>query len=241
MYTKLFGEIIHSTIWLEPLPHKVVFVTMLAMCDDRGEVRASTPGLARAAGVTREECEMALKSFMEPDKDSRSQEYEGRRIKEVDGGWKMLNHEKYRQLRSIEERRAYQADWMANKRKKDKESGKEIKPKKNVVSKENLPKDISEKLWHEWMGVRRSKKAINTQTAISSLITSLKKIEDHGEWSMDQAITIAIENSWKSIKLEWLINQKGVTNGQNRIASRTPTGADAASGLLHKIIDGSYS
>ena len=138
-YTKLFTEIIHSTIWTSSLTDKVVWITMLAMADDRGQCRASVPGLARIAGVSREECLIALNSFLKPDIDSRSQEYEGRRIKEIDGGWLLINHAKYRQLRSAEERKKYQADWMANKRRKDKESEKETKK----FIKPNL-KDIEE-------------------------------------------------------------------------------------------------
>lgn len=204
-YTKLFTEIIHSTIWTSSLTDKVVWITMLAMADDRGQCRASVPGLARIAGVSREECLTALGSFLSPDLDSRSQEYEGRRIKEIDGGWLLINHAKYRQLRSAEERKKYQADWMANKRRKDKELGKEtikfIKPKENI-----LPEDISQKLWDEWMAVRKSKKAVNSQTAIDALVKSLENIQAHGRWTKDDAIKIAIENSWKSIKLQWLEN-----------------------------------
>lgn len=119
-YTKLFSEIIHSTIWAESVTTKIVWVTMLAMADDRGEVRASVPGLAKAAGVTLGECEVALKCFASPDEYSRSKEFEGRRIEEVDGGWLMLNHAKFRAIRSAEERREYKRKWTADKRKKDK-------------------------------------------------------------------------------------------------------------------------
>jgi hypothetical protein len=63
---------------------------------DTGIVEASIPGLANRAGVTIEETEAALKSFLSPDPYSRTKDYEGRRIKEVDGGWLLLTYNKHR-------------------------------------------------------------------------------------------------------------------------------------------------
>jgi hypothetical protein len=102
-YTKLFNSIIHSTIWEAEYHVKIVWVTMLAMADKDGVVFASIPGLARASNVTLEECEASLESFMAPDTYSRSQEYEGRRVEVVKGGWRLLNHEYYRRLMSRED------------------------------------------------------------------------------------------------------------------------------------------
>lgn len=95
-WSKLFGSIVTSTVWREDLPTKVVWITLLAMKDKDGVVHGSVPGLAHLAGVSVDECERALEKFKGPDKWSRSQENEGRRIEAVDGGWVVLNHVKYR-------------------------------------------------------------------------------------------------------------------------------------------------
>jgi hypothetical protein len=95
-FTKLDSEILTSTIWSESAATKVVWITILAMMDRRSEVHGSVPGLARIAGVETEECRQALQAFMLPDKDSRSKEHEGRRLREIDGGWLVLNGDKYR-------------------------------------------------------------------------------------------------------------------------------------------------
>lgn len=116
-YTKLFSEIIGSTIWDEEPYIKIVWITMLAMKDDRHEVKASIPGLAHLARVSRDQCEIALEKFLSPDPDSRSQENEGRRIEEIDGGWHVLNGEKYRKQRSEEERKEYMRTYMQRYRK----------------------------------------------------------------------------------------------------------------------------
>lgn len=100
-YAKLFSSILDSTVWETPLHVRVVWIAMMAMKDRRGVVEASVPGLAKRAGVTREQAEEALSCFLSPDPDSRSKEFEGRRIEEVDGGWILLNHSKYRDKQSI--------------------------------------------------------------------------------------------------------------------------------------------
>lgn len=97
-FTKLHSSILDSTVWDLPIATRIVWITMLAMADRDGWIAASVPGLAKRAGVTRDECEAALSAFLGPDPDSRSQEYEGRRIAKVDGGWSLLNYAKYRAL-----------------------------------------------------------------------------------------------------------------------------------------------
>lgn len=73
---------------------------MLAMADQNGIVNASVGGLARRANLTREECDAALSTLLAPDPDSKSPEHEGRRIEALDGGWLVLNHRAYRDLRT---------------------------------------------------------------------------------------------------------------------------------------------
>jgi len=123
-FTKLFNSILDSTIWQEPLETKVVWITMLAMCDRTGEVHASVPGLAKRAGVTLQQCNAALACLESPDEYSRTKTHDGRRIREIDGGWELLNHAKYRALLSAEERREYnknkQAQYRAEKAEREK-------------------------------------------------------------------------------------------------------------------------
>ena len=99
-YTKLFNSILSSTVWREDLPTKVVWITMLALADRDGDVEASIPGLAHLAGVAIEEAEAAIAKFLSPDKYSRSPAHDGRRIVAIDGGWHLLNHDKYREKMS---------------------------------------------------------------------------------------------------------------------------------------------
>ena len=119
-FTKLFSSILDSTIWQEPAHTKLTWITMLAMVDRHGEVHASIPGLAARTGVSIQECEEALASFQTPDPYSRTKDYEGKRVKVIDGGWALLNHGKYCALLNAEERREYNRRKQSEYRAKDK-------------------------------------------------------------------------------------------------------------------------
>jgi hypothetical protein len=102
-FVKIFGSLLSSTVWVgQPAHRKLMWITMLVRADQDGYVASSIPGLARDSEVTIAECEDALAHFMAPDRYSRTKEHDGIRIEEVDGGWVLLNHKKYRELRSRE-------------------------------------------------------------------------------------------------------------------------------------------
>lgn len=115
-FTKLFSSITESTIWAEPDHVRIVWITMLAMCDRQGRVYATIPGLAGRARVSVEQCEEALTKFLSEDKYSRSKEFGGRRIEEIDGGWMLLNYERYRELRDSEADKEKKRKWAAKHR-----------------------------------------------------------------------------------------------------------------------------
>jgi hypothetical protein len=105
MYVKLFGSILDSSIWSTDLATRVVWITMLTMADEYGIVYASVDGLANRARISEPECRKALKTLLAGDRNSRTKNdrgttLEGRRIEELEGGWQVINYQKYRELRS---------------------------------------------------------------------------------------------------------------------------------------------
>jgi hypothetical protein len=96
-FTPLYGSILTSTIWAEDAETRLVWITMLAMADASGYVGASIPGLAHAARVSVPGCDKAIKKFLAPDPYSRTKEYDGKRIEEADGGWRLLNYDRHRE------------------------------------------------------------------------------------------------------------------------------------------------
>lgn len=133
-FTKLFAEILDSTIWRETNETRLVWITMLAMADKHGDVMASVPGLADRSRVTLQECETALDCLMAPDPYSRTTDFEGRRIATIDGGWHLLNHAKYRRKMNEEERREYNRVKQAERRARLKAEEKRCQTLSNVVN-----------------------------------------------------------------------------------------------------------
>jgi len=118
-YTKLHYSLVTSTIWREANHIRVAWITMLAIGDKNGEVMASIPGLADICRISIPEMEEALASFMAPDPYSRTKDFDGRRIEEIDGGWALLNHPKYRRMASIDYKIEAAAERQARKRSRD--------------------------------------------------------------------------------------------------------------------------
>ena len=104
-YTKLFSSITESTIWVADNETRLCWICMLAMADKYGRVWGSIPGLANRTRISVEGCRKAIAAFLAPDEDSRTKDLDGRRIIEIDGGWQLVNHEKYRAIRDSDERR----------------------------------------------------------------------------------------------------------------------------------------
>lgn len=122
-FTKLFGSIVTSTVWQEPHTTVRVWITMMAESDQNGCVYAAVPGLAHLAKVTIPECEAALDTFLSPDPYSRTPDHEGRRIEKIDGGWRLLNHAKYRGMMTRESIRESKRDYMRRVREQAKAGG----------------------------------------------------------------------------------------------------------------------
>lgn len=106
-YTKLFGSILTSSVWQEPSHVRLVWITFLALCNKDGIIEAAVPGIAHVARVDLKEAEEAIKVLCSPDEYSRNMDYDGRRIEKIDGGWRVLNFEQYRNKLSEADRREY--------------------------------------------------------------------------------------------------------------------------------------
>lgn len=118
-FALLWGKILESSLWVkESKETRLVWVTMLAMKNMDGYVHASVVGLADRAKVTVEECRKALKVFLSPDPDDTSKVEDGRRIREVPGGWQIINNDLYRY--STEEKREFWRQQKAEQRAKEK-------------------------------------------------------------------------------------------------------------------------
>lgn len=124
-WSPLWSGIVDSSIWCEPDHVRIIFVTMLALKDADHIYRGTAFQLSRRANKTEAEVLDALKILSAPDtRRAENQEFEGRRIEAVEEGWLILNGEKYRQLVSIEMKRARNRRAQAAFRERQKAAGK---------------------------------------------------------------------------------------------------------------------
>lgn len=107
MYNKLYAKIVHSSIWLSPDPHRIAWITFLALMDQDGFVNLASPAnLAHVARLSIEDAKEAVLAFESPDPLDSGQEHEGRRIEKVPGGYMVLNAVRYREAATAEQIRA---------------------------------------------------------------------------------------------------------------------------------------
>jgi hypothetical protein len=118
-YTILKSSIINSSIWNEDSDTRCVWITLLAMRNKDGEIFASLGGLAHQSRVAVEKTKQAIKKFLKPENDSSSRD-DGRRIEEIVGGWRLLNHERIKEEAAQANKAAYMAKYMREKRAADK-------------------------------------------------------------------------------------------------------------------------
>ncbi len=121
-FVVLDAEILSSSVWAESASVRLVWITLLILCDTEGYVGASLPGIARAAGVTLDEAMEAMERLQQPDEHSRTKTNEGRRLQIADRGWRVLNFLEHLDRLSSERTRARERMRMHRKRQSDKKS-----------------------------------------------------------------------------------------------------------------------
>lgn len=142
-YSKLHSSLVNSSLWTEPDHIRLLFITLLALCDKDGCVYGSRPGLERAAMIDQNACKEIdpWDVLMGPDQHSsdkmRAPENEGRRIEEIPGGFRLLNFAYYRGLRNDDDRR--EQNRIAQEKFRNRS-----KPRSAKVSPDNPPKAHTE-------------------------------------------------------------------------------------------------
>ena len=126
---------------------------------------------------------------------------------------------KHRERKALEEQTNTDAmhvhtDVMQNNAEKRREEKiREEKRRKDKKQKTATPKNFSffnylvdygfnKDLVNDWLKVRKTKKATNTETALNSFFAEVEK----SKLSKDEILKICIERDWKGFKAEWLKN-----------------------------------
>ena len=221
-FTKLFSSITESTVWCEPDSTRIVWITMLAMADRKGRVWGSIPGLANRARVTIEQCENALITFKSPDRYSRTPDFEGRRIEDIDGGWILLNYQKHRAVQDdqtiLESKRRYAA------RRRAEEKAKKVE-KVEVDRLELIQAEAEAEEEKERAGTTTAKKSRGTRlpalwTASAENLEYCRKTrpdldpsiveERFRNYWLSKAGPLGVKLDWNRTWDNWVMDERGV-------------------------------
>lgn len=151
-------------------------------------------------------------------------------LKEINGGYQIEWVSE-----SIEKRRAYSESRRNNRKKKKKEDmltydehmenenenedeGKKEDEKKFNFKKELINLGVEEKIVSDWLKVRKTKKASNTETAFNRIKSEIESCN----LTANECIIIAVENSWSGFKSEWTDKNHSLDSKKMVASARPP-------------------
>jgi hypothetical protein len=203
MFVKLFNQILDSSIADDRrLRH---FFTDILLCSDaQGYVMMTEAAISRRIGTTIEEVTWGLAELMKPDPRSKTPDHEGRRIEAVEGsgyGWRVINFESYKSLRSNEDMRD-----------KTKERVRKFRDKKGeIVAVESTPLATKREpapielphgeafaaAWSRW---RSHRSEIKKPLKPTSELAQLKRLGNTPEGLAVATIDHTIEMGWQGLR-----------------------------------------
>lgn len=101
------------------------------------------------------------------------------------------------------------------------------KPKKEKAAVAAPPEAVSESVWLDFVALRKAKKAVLTNTAISGIQREAKK----AGISLEQALQMCCERGWTGFRADWVVGQAiRVANPRDvaNVTTPTPANYDAA-------------
>jgi hypothetical protein len=107
MFVKLFTQILDSSI-ADDRRLRHFFTDFLLCADMKGFVIMTESAISRRIGATLEEVEWGIAELQKPDSRSKTPDSQGARIEALDGagyGWRIINFEAYRDLKSADDMR----------------------------------------------------------------------------------------------------------------------------------------
>lgn len=187
MYAKVFNSIYDGSLaTVGPWQALVCFQQLLVLADRHGIVDKTPEAISRQTTIPLDIITTGLAALEAPDPDSRRPDHEGRRIIRLDPsrswGWQIVNHAHYAQIRSGEERAAYQRqymrDWRAGKR-RTREGDAKPKAKGNGADTLcALPEWVPADLYAAWW--KAKPKRARTPKAHELAVAQLAKLKEAG-------------------------------------------------------------
>jgi len=144
MYGKIFESIYDGSLYGQ-WEAIVTMQQLIVLADADGIIDMTPPAIAGKTSIPLEILEKGLKILSEPDPYSRSPGSNGARIELLDEqrpwGWFLVNHIKYRDMRTADDRRKYMRKYMRNYRKGDSVNNSVNNCKQSLAQLANKDKD----------------------------------------------------------------------------------------------------
>lgn len=123
MYGKLFAQMYDGTLGTRgPWEALVTFQQLIILADKQGGVDMTAEAIARRTTIPLEVIKRGLTALQKADPQSRTPDEDGRRIVPLADnrtwGWRIVNYDKYRKIRTADERREYLRQYQRDRRAK---------------------------------------------------------------------------------------------------------------------------
>lgn len=206
MYGKLFSSMYDGTLYGQ-WQAIITLQQMVILADEDGVVDITPPALAAKTSIPLEIIEKGLEQLSEPDKYSRSEAEDGRRIVLLDEGrpwgWRIVNYRYYRDMATREEKKRKDRERIAEKRKQNNDVAECRSPSQGVADVAHTDTDTdTEKeqgalrtpdrfpeFWSAYPKKREKKKARDAwkrkklDARADEIITDVQtRIEKDGQW-----------------------------------------------------------
>ena len=217
MYGKIFDSMYEGTLY----GHWEAIVSlqqMLVLCNQDGVIDMTPQAIAARTSIPYDIIAKGIATLSEPDPYSRTPDEEGRRIILLDEhrpwGWRIVNYEKYQQIKNRKEKLEADRNRIAEKRKVNKnrnvaecrnqsQSVADVAPvtltasasgsvAKTKVAPMALPDWVPADAWAAWLEIRPKVKAPNTPAALKIALKDLDTLRGQGQDPravLEQAIT----------------------------------------------------
>ena len=217
MYVKLFASLYQGTLRGRS-DEILVFTNLLAYADRHGIVDKHPRAIADETGLSIEKVSAAIQTLESPDSESRSPEEEGRRIMRLDDhrawGWQVTNYEKYRAIRTEDERREQnrlaQEVWRNKQNKQNKPASaddnqdKPMQREKQIQKKKikdsstafALPDWLEKTAWQSWIKIRPARS--RTADAQKAAVGKLEKFRAAGH-DPNEIVQNSLANGWQGL------------------------------------------
>ena len=123
MFGKIFSSIYDGTLG-EDWRALITFQQFIILANKDGIVDKTPTALSRHTGIPIEHIKAGIEILESDDTHSRTPDHNGKRIIRLDDerpwGWYIVNHQKYREIRSEEDRKEYMRNYMKERREKEK-------------------------------------------------------------------------------------------------------------------------